>query len=210
MHHPQTISIPQTSQNIKKTFYKEIITRIIENPSCESKWKAILKNESINFCEIYKNLVCNIKDKKIAEFNFKCLHRILPYNKNLFAWGLVNSNKCPWCDETETLEHLLFTCNSLKTLWEKFTFVFKINFSIESLLFTSYSNDLNWMLSLFKYIIFKRKILKINNKNICDNLTSFLKLELGYKHDAYFINKYYNICEYIKNTITLVINAIDM
>ena len=71
--------------NDKKSnfFYKNIITQKIEIPFEENYWKKIIESENLKFNIIYSNKIKHIKDTKIAEFNYKVLHCILPCFDNL-------------------------------------------------------------------------------------------------------------------------------
>ena len=51
-----------------------------------------------------------MKDKKLAETNFKILNNILPCNRNLFKWGKCDTNLCHFCQEEESVGHLLLEC----------------------------------------------------------------------------------------------------
>ncbi|MCP3901869.1 MAG: reverse transcriptase family protein, partial [Desulfobacteraceae bacterium] len=46
-------------------------------------WTNVLGNDDIDVNMMYTSKIINIKDKKIAEFNYKVLHTILPCNVNL-------------------------------------------------------------------------------------------------------------------------------
>ena len=51
------------------------------------------------------------KSTKLITFNFKFLHRRISTNNFLKKIGLVDSEKCTFCDkETEKLAHLFWTC----------------------------------------------------------------------------------------------------
>ena len=51
------------------------------------------------------------KSTKLITFNFKFLHRRISTNNFLKKIGLVDSEKCTFCEkETEKLAHLFWTC----------------------------------------------------------------------------------------------------
>ena len=54
-----------------------------------------------------------IKDKKLAETNFKILNNILPCNKNLQKWGKKDSKLWYICKETKVLVTYCFTVGML-------------------------------------------------------------------------------------------------
>ena len=49
----------------------------------EQHWRQYLECEELDFSQVYKKKIERVIDKKIAEFNFKMLHKILPCNSNL-------------------------------------------------------------------------------------------------------------------------------
>ena len=55
------------------------------------KWDGIVDKANINYSNCFITRVKLIKDHKIAEFNYKFYHSILPCNKNLFKWRIKNS-----------------------------------------------------------------------------------------------------------------------
>ena len=53
-------------------------------------------------------------DTKVREFQYKILHRICYTNVTLFKFGLSKTPLCYFCnEESETLEHFLFHCETL-------------------------------------------------------------------------------------------------
>ena len=69
----------------------------------EQTWHLLTnyKNESFEF--VYLNKIIRIRDLKIAEFNFKLLHQILPCKKFLCKIGVIPDNRCAWCDKGKVL-----------------------------------------------------------------------------------------------------------
>ena len=59
-----------------------------------------------------------LKDKKLAETNLKILNNILPCNRNLSKWGKSETNLRCFCQEEETISHLLFYCIYAESIWE--------------------------------------------------------------------------------------------
>ena len=55
---------------------------------------------------------------RVKYFQYQIYHRSLITNKKLFQFNLIDHEKCDKCDETETIQHLLVECESIKKLWE--------------------------------------------------------------------------------------------
>ena len=62
------------------------------------------------------------KDTRLAMFQFKIIHHILPTNATLFRDALKESDKCHLCSERQTLIHLFATCLKVKSFWSQFTY----------------------------------------------------------------------------------------
>ena len=95
---------------------ESIWSRAFNFQNCESMW--------IN---IYEQKVLDVNVVKIAEFNFKVLHNVIPCGKILNKWQGHISDKCEDCKQIETAEHLLYSCNKIKKVWEKVSLVLKMN-----------------------------------------------------------------------------------
>ena len=61
------------------------------------------------------------KSTKLINFSFKFLHRRISTNNFLKKIGLVDSEKCTFCEkETEKLAHLFWTCPKTQVFWTDF------------------------------------------------------------------------------------------
>ena len=86
----------------------------------------------IEFCD-YENAVLNINRitnfSKMRSFQYRLLSCALVFNKHLYAWGLVNTNKCVNCQvEKETMEHVFYSCNTAQKIWNEFRIFCKKNY----------------------------------------------------------------------------------
>lgn len=59
------------------------------------------------------------KDTRLAIFQFKITHHILPTNATLFRDSLYSSKQCHFCTKKQTLKHL--TCSYMRSFWADFT-----------------------------------------------------------------------------------------
>ena len=102
-------------------FYKNLIKFKVEKPTKqENHWINICNVKDFNFDYVYISQICKVKDRKIAEFNFKVLHNVLSCNANLVKWKKKDIALCNICGELETIEHLLFNCTFAKRIWIDF------------------------------------------------------------------------------------------
>ena len=77
---------PDLHQPTSKAAYKSIIKKKFEAPYQERIWHRVLGIDEINFENVYKRKII-IKDKKLAEFNYKVLHFTLPCGVSLKKVG---------------------------------------------------------------------------------------------------------------------------
>ena len=116
--------------------------------------------------EIWKNRVEIIKEKKLAEFNYKILHNILTCGEHLFKWKILQTNLCRFgCDQVENYEHMFISCKRLKILNKilKQTFQrlgFNININLKQIIighkiqYEAY-NELNEIINSIYYAVYK-------------------------------------------------------
>ena len=91
-----------------------------ETPTAEKRMKnAGLSEETIN--HIYSIPFKVTKDTRLAIFQFKIIHHILPTNATLFRDFIILSEQCHLCTEKQTLIHLFGTCFHVMSFWTHFT-----------------------------------------------------------------------------------------
>ncbi len=57
---------------------------------------------------------------KLRYFQYRIVHYILTTNTTMCKWGKRSNDLCSFCNkESETIEHLLWDCNTTKILWFK-------------------------------------------------------------------------------------------
>ena len=81
-----------------------------------------------------------MKDHKLAEFNFKWYHKILPSEQNLFRWKIQNTDICNICGEISDEIHIIFACKHISHVWKllyKNGYI-KQNYSIRNSIFETF------------------------------------------------------------------------
>ena len=61
------------------------------------------------------------KDTRLAIFQYKIIHHILPTNSTLFRDSIKEHNECHLCGERQALIHLFVTCPEARLFWSLFT-----------------------------------------------------------------------------------------
>lgn len=70
--------------------------------------------------KIRKNYISFPLPPKAKEINFKILNEIYPTNEYLRLRFNFDMNNCVFCEEEiESLEHLFFYCESVKSFWSE-------------------------------------------------------------------------------------------
>ena len=203
--------VPDIRSNIKtefsetsKVIYNKLVSKKSQSPISKSRWLDRFNTRHINFKDTYYNKVKRLRDKKVAEFNFKLLHNILPCNSKLHSWGIHHSNTCAFCDQIETVDHILFSCKDVVHLWNKLLPLFNMNdLNIYEMIFECSDLTMTWVLSLIQQKVFKRWVLYHNQKSI-SGLEYFLYQELQYKLYLYEQNDYTDICKLLRHVLSLL------
>ena len=65
----------------------------------------------------YRNAYSATKESRLRLLQFKIIHNIFPSNLLLYRMKIKDSNKCDFCEEIATIEHMFFSCRDLKIFW---------------------------------------------------------------------------------------------
>ena len=185
-----------------KPFYKNMHREPVVLKE-EQTWHILTNSIYPNFDFVYLNKIINIRDLKIAEFNFKLFHQILPCRIFLCKIGVLPYNTCAWCDKEESIEHMLFTCSSIKNIWIIISEMLQLKLTYENLVLTTKSIEIDWLISLVEYLIFKRWVLNQNGQKVL-YLKKFLKMELKSRYVIYNMNSYTDICNCISKLVNIL------
>ena len=169
-----------------KFFYNILRNKKFKRPNSETYWNSQFSD--IVWSNVYKRRFLYILDKKISEFNFKLLHRIVPCGYTISKWNCNVSERCNFCGDCETIDHLLYSCRRVQIIWDIVERVckVKINFKILIFGFPLYNlPDVEYCLSIVSYYIYKVWLLfSINdsgNKYQTCNVRDRIKSELWWK-----------------------------
>ena len=91
-----------------------------ENPQVSLFWQEILQLP-INFewSHVLDFKLKKIKDNRVRQFNFKLLHKVLPFKDNLYKWKITYDMLCTYCNESESFIHILLKCRQVAVFWQK-------------------------------------------------------------------------------------------
>ena len=101
-----------------KLFYTILLNKKFEKPYVEKIWE---KSFSISFCNSDWQIIymTNFKELmlKLSQFKYKILHNILLCGKLEAQWNKNIPPYCDFCKETEDMQHILYFCRRIKSIW---------------------------------------------------------------------------------------------
>lgn len=134
---------------------------------------------------IIKNKVLEIKENKLAEFNYKFLYGIVACGKWISKWDKDISDKCRFCQNPETQEHIIYECPLAHTTWTKISTILSTRLSLKDIVFgIEGQKAINNLISQVSYSIHKYWIRIQNTKDqpMGKNLTRMVSHDLHFKH----------------------------
>ncbi len=113
-------------KNIKKPLHKVTskdiyisqIFKVMQAPISINTWLNIFPFlEKLDWEVIYKLPFRVTREPYLQSFQYKIINRILNCNDKLFTWQIIDSRKCIFCSETDTIEHHLYGCVESRKFW---------------------------------------------------------------------------------------------
>lgn len=102
-----------------KDFY-ETLNRNNEKPTSQNKWINIYDIEENTWPEIYSSPFHQKLSSTMQWFQFRINHRLLPTKKYLHTIKACQSPLCTFCQEEETITHMLWSCPESQALINEF------------------------------------------------------------------------------------------
>ncbi|CAK8530494.1 unnamed protein product [Lathyrus sativus] len=110
--------------------FKAILIQRDKLMTIQSTWDAMLQMGKFHGRKVYQSLLPitpNVPWAKLILHNrarpraiitlWTICHGKLATKSRLFRFGMINNNKCAFCNEEETIDHLFFCCVELKQIW---------------------------------------------------------------------------------------------
>ena len=103
-----------------KMIYNEFKSHKTSPPTAQVRVKNKYPSLTFDWKKSY-SLAFNVSlDTKLKAFQYKLLNRIIFTNDKLFAFKIVDSPVCTFCEnEDESLEHLFYFCNVTTLFWKE-------------------------------------------------------------------------------------------
>ena len=134
---------------------------------------------------IYLKRVHQLPSKKLAEFSYKFLHRLILCREILCKWKRCESHNCPCCTKPENVKHVYFECKRVRQIWQKIGRSIRINLTWKNIVFGYRQNITihrvrNLFITVVMYAIFKFWVHGIENliEYTSSNLWVLIKKDL--------------------------------
>ena len=186
------------------SYYKTVQKCWRDGPKSEINWKRLFNDQTLEFSTIYQKKILDIKENKLAEFNYKVLHNILPCGVNLYMWRIIDTKKCDICNIDEDISHLLYNCEIANSIWRIVSKIVQRNISVIDVIISEHCEPhIVDVITIICYGIFKYWILSKNTKtkrNVNTFLAS-LRAYINYRcmYDLHWQNLYLN-----KDTVNIL------
>ena len=188
-------------------YYIELLCSKVSNITIMSPFlhPYCVKND-IDERTVFVMRVCQEREKKFKEFNFKVLHWILPCGVNLKKWKISSTNIYDVCDEEQTIAHLLFECKYLSGLWARVSEALDYDIVCDSVICGTFDGNFqsnNIVITLVSFLIYKDWLLhslESKKRPILYNMELF-KFELQLRMKIY---KKCNMVVHVNQIINLL------
>lgn len=156
-----------------KFLYSILITYQTAPVTSQARWNEIFpvdpSNQQEHWTEIYRKPYQAMRDTKFQAFQFRLIHRFLPCNKFLNNIKIKRNDTCSFCPDSDTIEHFIFLCPLVQTLWKDIVQWFdretdlQLNVSLRAYLFgvpkdTPQAKVINFLLIFVKFYVYRQKL----------------------------------------------------
>ena len=103
---------------MSRDFYKHFNSKDFIEPCCNEKLKQKFDLSAEECREIHITPFKVTLDSKLRWLQYRINHGILVTNSWLFKVGISESNTCVYCDNIETIDHILTSCQVVNKFWD--------------------------------------------------------------------------------------------
>ena len=183
----RTINIPRSKQ---RTYYNLFLEGIDFSPSPGST--SLSKELNINVEDwkmARKTIYSSTISTKLRSFQWSCLNKLIYPNFILAKFGIIESGKCSFCDESnQNFYHLFLTCPQVSRLWSEVNNLFRDILGVDSLndrqKLIGYANTDNKHFQIINFVlIVTKKFIHLSNYNNAPlSLKGLIHLLQNYEH----------------------------
>ena len=150
-----------------KTYYNELIETVCKEPAAFEKWRIEYHIPNNILYSSYVSHQKSCVDTRLLVFQYKILNDIIANNKNLSKWGIKDTPKCNFCEETDTVKHMFWECERSKTTFRTIFHIFRIPqtmYNEQQIIFGTADPATNVMLLVAKKMIWQSRFYETNFK----------------------------------------------
>ena len=183
-----------------------MVRSIVDEPKKqELYWRQVVGVDNIDYTQVYSLNIVKISDRKIAEFNFKVLHCILPCGVNLKKWKQKDNANCDICNVEESIEHLLYYCNYANNFWKELSNIIGWKICLKHVIYGIMGDEAStFIISLIAYLIYKEWLIN-SFANRCQTgypSIDHFRSDLIYRANVYRQLKWNKICMILDKILT--------
>ena len=115
---PNHISIYYKSIKGCNDFYN-ILNKNDESPTSKQKWEQVYNISIETWKDIFVSPFKFKYSSTLQWFQARIIHRILPTKKYLYTIKVIPSPLCSYCNQEETIIHLLWTCAATNSFLQR-------------------------------------------------------------------------------------------
>ena len=97
-----------------KDFYWLITNKSVTKATGPRKWEHETQRMNLNWPCYFSKLKLICKERKLREFYYKFLHRIIATRKKLYCFGIESNKDCLYCNESDSIGHTFIDCHKSK------------------------------------------------------------------------------------------------
>ena len=117
----------QTIGRPAKWGYMALIDTSMRPQRAQTAWEDQLRVRNLQWDGVYRDIYQCTNDFKLLWLQFRILHRILPSNRLLFHFKILQSDQCKRCGRArEDILHMLWQCPGSQRFWRSFTSKLKL------------------------------------------------------------------------------------
>jgi exonuclease III len=113
-----------------KEFYNEFVYCKIDRASALYTWEELYYYADFDWKILFKIPYKVTRETNLQSLQYQIFHRYVPCYVNLNIWGKENSDKCPLCNDVDTMEHFFTQCTTVKALWSFLTDILQITYDV--------------------------------------------------------------------------------
>jgi hypothetical protein len=161
-------AVSENTDRTTKEIYRQLISVNcnVDIRSMSSIVTNFCSGQEVEIRRVFRRQLGSKGENKLKEFTFKVIYDILPCNVNLKKWHIKENDQCDLCcNEKQTIEHLLVTCERARNVWQMFYKAYSINIELKHIVCGTEDIDVCNVVTLLAFILYKEWLLKsLENK----------------------------------------------